>query len=270
MKAKYLKKALMCRPTYYSVDYAINPWMRPGSTNPKVALRQWESLVEKLLNLGVNIEFINQEKGLPDMVFSADQGAVKKNKVLMSNFRYGVRQGEREPYLDWFIKRNYQPTFLPQNYFFEGGDILPFKNIVFVGTGFRTSEVSCKKIGLILDVEVIKLQLINPRFYHLDMCLLPLDTRTAFFYPEAFSQESLEKLARIIPCLVPLSKKETYGFSANSIVTDHHVVLQKNNPFFKEKLLDFGYYPVEADLGEFMKSGGGIHCLIEVLSEEYQ
>jgi N-dimethylarginine dimethylaminohydrolase len=268
-KTRFLKRVLVCKPLHYSVDYVINPWMKIGSVNQKKAVRQWESLVKALQGLEVEVNVINQQKGLPDMVFSADQGVVKGKDILMSNFRYEVRRGERCPYLEWFKNRNFQAKFLPTNYFFEGGDALLFKNLIFMGMGFRTTEVSCKKIALALDTEVVSLRLVNPRFYHLDMCLLPLDTKTAFYYAKAFSPDSLEKLKRVIPRLIPLSDKEAYGFSANSVVTDHHVVIQKNNLSFKEKLNNLGYHSVEVDLGEFMKGGGGIHCLTQVLSEEY-
>ena len=39
------QRFLMCRPTYFAVDYAINPWMDPSApVDADLAVRQWERL----------------------------------------------------------------------------------------------------------------------------------------------------------------------------------------------------------------------------------
>ena len=36
---------LMCRPTYFTVSYVINPWMDPTvPVNVELAMRQWQGL----------------------------------------------------------------------------------------------------------------------------------------------------------------------------------------------------------------------------------
>src|SRR4051794_1804304 len=41
---------LMCRPTYFAVEYAINPWMNPGEpVDRDLAIAQWEGLRETYL-----------------------------------------------------------------------------------------------------------------------------------------------------------------------------------------------------------------------------
>jgi N-dimethylarginine dimethylaminohydrolase len=77
-------------------------------------------------------------------------------------------------------------------------------------------------------------------------------------------------LKKLVPHLIEFSKEEAYGFCANSIVTDHHIIHQKGNPTFSNKLNKLGYVSVEVDTSEFMKSGGGIHCLTNILEEELE
>lgn len=48
-------------------------------------------------------------------------------------------------------------------------------------------------------------------------------------------------------------------------MTDTYVIHQKGNPTFKKKLDDLEYMSIEVNAGEFMKSGGGIHCLTNIL-----
>ena len=45
--------------------------------------------------------------------------------------------------------------------------------------------------------------------------------------------------------------------------------MQKGNKNFADKLKTLGYKTVEIDVSEFMKSGGGIHCLVQTLEETY-
>ena len=133
MKAKLIKEVLMCRPTFYSISYTINPWMIPGSENKNIAQIQWEKLLNTYLNLDIKVHVIDQIEGLPDMVFATDQGIVRGRKVFMSNFRYKERRGERKPYLRWFEENNYEVNFLPKEAQFEGnGECLFFKGILFI------------------------------------------------------------------------------------------------------------------------------------------
>src|SRR5262245_13018448 len=68
---------LMCRPTYFAVEYAINPWMDPAApVDTDLAIRQWETLRQVYLDLGHTVDEIDPLPGLPDMVFAANGGTV--------------------------------------------------------------------------------------------------------------------------------------------------------------------------------------------------
>jgi len=269
-KTKYIKKVLLCEPSQFSVDYVINPWMRVGSVNKSVAAAQWNNLANTLTKLGIKKEIIKPVKGLPDMVFAADQAVIKNNNLVLSNFHYPQRRSEVKKYLPWFEKQKFKIHKLPKKHFFEGsGDCVWYKDLLFTGTGFRNSPKICKFLSKYLRVETKCLELINPKFYHLDTCLFPLNDTVAFYYPPAFSQKSQKILKTLVKNLISLTDKEANNFAANSLVTDHHVIMQKGNKNFADKLKTLGYKTVEIDVSEFMKSGGGIHCLVQPLEEEY-
>lgn len=268
MGNKVIKKVLMCEPKFFQVQYRINPWMKPGSVNKKKALIQWKELYGIYRQLDINVDLIEPKENLPDMVFSADQGLVKGKKTVVSNFAYLQRRKETYFYEGWYRKNGFEIEKTPANLFFEGGgESLWWEGELFIGSGLRNSEGVGKIIKKALEVEVIALRLINPYFYHLDTCLFPLNAETVFYYPKAFSMESLEILKRTVPDLVPLEKKEADNFAANSVLTDHHAVIQKGNSELKRKLGAYGYKTVEADVSEFFKAGGGIHCLTGVVAE---
>jgi len=260
----------MCKPLYFdSLDYVINPWMSPGTINEDHAMREWNHLVDAYKKLGITTEIIDQQKGSPDMVFATDQGIVQGKNVLLSRFRCDERKDETTHYEKRFLKNDYTIKYLPQDVYFEGnGDSYLWNDKLFVGIGYRADKKTCETVSKLLDVEVIPLEIIDPKFYHLDVGFFPLNNETIFYYPPAFSQKSRGVIKKIVPHLIEFTKDEAYGFCANSVVTDHHVLHQKDNPTFQKKLKELGYASVEIEIDEFMKSGGGIHCLTNVLKAE--
>lgn len=257
----------MCKPLHFAeLNYIINPWMKPGTIKEQIALDQWEQLVNSYKKLGITVNVIEQPLGVPDMVFATDQGIVHGKKVLLSRFWHEERRDETQFYKDWFEQNGYQIEYLPAGAYFEGnGDAYFFKNKLLVGIGFRADEFTCEAVSKALDIEVIPLQITNASFYHLDVGFLPLNDETAFYYPKAFNKRSREVLKQLIPNLVELSEEETEGFSANSVVTGNTVIHQAGNPTFTEKLKKLGYNSIDVDLSEFKKSGGGAHCLTNIL-----
>ncbi len=51
------RRYLMCRPTYFTVTYEINPWMDTAiDTDAALAVRQWESLRHTYLAWGHTVD----------------------------------------------------------------------------------------------------------------------------------------------------------------------------------------------------------------------
>ena len=259
----------MCKPLYFdSFDYVINPWMNPKTINKEQAMKQWQKLVQTYKNLGIAIEVIDQKEGNPDMVFATDQGIVQGKKVLLSRFWCDERKNESTHYEKWFEENGYTISYLPNGVFFEGnGDSFFWKDKLLIGVGYRADDKTCNAVSKLLDREVVAIEIVDPAFYHLDVGFFPLNTDTAFYYPPAFSEKSRGVLKKLVPNLIEFTKEEAYGFCGNSVATDHHVVHQKGNETFRNKLKKLGYLSLEVDTSEFMKSGGGIHCLTNILEE---
>src|SRR5262245_13491772 len=117
---------LMCRPDYYGIEYEINPWMSraPGAVQEK-ARRQWEALYETLRGLGVQVELLAPQRGLPDLVFTANAGLLFGKRFFSSRFRHEVRARESPHFDRWFAEHGFTVEHLPEGVFFEGaGDAL--------------------------------------------------------------------------------------------------------------------------------------------------
>jgi len=235
--------------------------MKEGSVNPERAKQQWQQLAETYRNLDIEVDMVEPNAELPDMVFAVDQGIVVDNKVVLSNFRYDERKGESDIYSKWFEDHGYEVVRPSQNHFLEGGECLEWRGTYFLGVGFRADKETKKELIELLGHPVVYLELINEYFYHLDTCFFPLNDEVAFYYPPAFAEQSIEMLKNAGGTLIELTEAEAKNFAANSIVLDKTVVTQKGNDRFADILKRIGYEVVELEMDEFMKSGGGIHCL---------
>lgn len=257
-----LSQVLMCRPQNFQVQYSINPWMQPGSVDSEKALYQWKQLKSVYEGLGITVHVIGQQARWPDMVFAADQGIGTRERWLKSRFRYPERQGEPAVFGQWYEERGYELVEMPRNIYFEGGgETWWWRGRLLMGTGFRTSRKAAQVVGELLQAEVVVLELLDERFYHLDTCLFPLNAETVFYYPPAFSQQSRALLEATVPNLLELTEQAAFGFAANSVVVGGTVVCQQGNGDFVQQLKRFGYRVIEVNVSEFIKAGGGVHCL---------
>ena len=67
----------MTAPTYFAVEYAINPWMDTSTpVDTAVAVGQWETPAPDLPRLGHTVELVEPVAGLPDMVYAANGGLI--------------------------------------------------------------------------------------------------------------------------------------------------------------------------------------------------
>ena len=65
----------MTAPTFFAVEYAINPWMDTSTAvDTHVAMNQWEALRQTYKELGHTVELVEPVAGLPDMVYAANGG----------------------------------------------------------------------------------------------------------------------------------------------------------------------------------------------------
>lgn len=261
-----VKRVLLCRPTHFTVEYVINPHMQPYSVDEHKALQQWEHLVATLRTLNIKVEIIEQEEGVPDMVFATDQGIVRDGAILLANFRFNQRAKERVFYREWFREHGFGLRALSNVFPFEGGDTLFLGEMLFVGTGFRASVASCEELAQKLEIDVIPLRLVDPYFYHLDMAFLPINDNTAFYYPSAFSANSRNLLKRLVPNLHEMTSADANAYAANSFVSGQDIIIPAHtSSAFQATLKKLGLRLHEVDISEFKKAGGGIHCLINVL-----
>ncbi|MBF8193353.1 amidinotransferase [Nonomuraea sp. K274] len=254
------KHFLMCRPDFFGVEYAINPWMHPeAGADRDVAVRQWEGLKTAYEELGHRVSLIDPIDGLPDMVFAANGALVVDGRVYGARFAYPERGPEGPAYLRWFTERGY-PAHEAQ-YVNEGeGDFLTMNEVILAGTGFRTDVAAHQEAQERLGRPVISLTLTDPRFYHLDTALCPLDGHNVAYYPEAFSPGSRTVLCRMFPDAVLATAEDAGVLGLNAVSDGVNVVVNAEASNLQLELKRRGYEVIPVDLSELRKAGGGPKC----------
>jgi N-dimethylarginine dimethylaminohydrolase len=253
----------MCTPDYYGIEYEINPWMNVSvGSSPAESLRQWLGLKETLESLGVRVETIEPVSGLPDLVFTANAGLVYQKVVILSRFRHGVRQKEAPHFRGWFEGHGFQVVEMPEAMNFEGaGDALFCGETLFAGYRFRSDALGHQWVGERLGVNVLPLELIDPRYYHLDTCFCPLDENRAVYYPGAFDDYGRSVLRERVGRLIEVTAEEARTFSCNAVVVGRDVVLNEGAPALARSLTGEGFRVHPLPLTEFIKAGGSAKCL---------
>jgi len=261
------RRVLMCRPSFFSVQYKINPWMYDDPVDPAKAMQQWESLKRTIEKCGVQVKELTPVKGLPDMVFCCNAGIVHGNKVYLAHFRHPERQGERHYYEQWFKQQNFE-IFGDTATFFEGGGDATFTSTtrLWGAFGFRSDRQVYDKISTKFKIPHLKsivCQLSTPQYYHIDTCFCPLSETSALWFPGAFTEESQQRMKEEKDFeLLPVSAADAQKFVCNSITIGKTVIAPAGCGETKAMLERKGFTVAEVDLSEFMKSGGACQCLV--------
>jgi N-dimethylarginine dimethylaminohydrolase len=269
------EKVLLVKPTYFSVEYVINPHMEGhiGNVDKLQAQNEWEHLKSAYEELGFYVHVEEGKRGYPDMVFCANQSLPNitkggKKEVIMSVMHSEQRKGEVPPIQKVYQESSYDIVHLDQTKFtdFEGmGDAIWHfrKRLIWGGYGYRSSKEVYDVISKTFNTPVIALELTNPKFYHLDTCLCILNTDTALIYPQAFTKEGLELIRRIFSTVIEASKYEAEKFFAcNATCPDgKNVFIQQGCIDVNQKLKDAGFKVHEFSTYEFLKSGGSVFCM---------
>jgi N-dimethylarginine dimethylaminohydrolase len=267
-----LAELLMCPPTYYDVDYVINPWMEGNvhTASKARASEQWTALYKEL-SKRAEVRLVEPVQGSPDMVFTANAGLRFGDEVALSRFQFAERQDEAALFDEWFSRAGLKVREMPVGTSFEGeGDALfaVDGSRLWAGWGFRTAVESHRLLEEWWGIEVTSLRLVDPRFYHLDTCFAPLPNGDAMYFPEAFDEASLALIEEYYPAAkrIVVDAEDAAAFCCNVVCLGDELVLNHISPELREELEGRGFAVCETPLDEFLKAGGAAKCLVMTLS----
>jgi N-dimethylarginine dimethylaminohydrolase len=199
------------------------------------------------------------------MVFAANGGLTVGGRTYGAKFRHPERQAEAAAFTA-FLRHAGHDVVDPVHTNEGEGDFLVLGSMILAGTGFRTSLEAHVEAAEVLDRPVVSLELVDPRFYHLDTALAVLDDGTGdapadiAYYPGAFSPHSRRTLRDLFPDALVVSELDALVLGLNAVSDGLHVVLPSAAIELADALRGRGYVPVPVDLGELLKSGGSVKC----------
>jgi N-dimethylarginine dimethylaminohydrolase len=266
-----LRHYLMCPPTYFDVAYSINPWMDPTRPVDRIlALRQWSGLVDAYRATGHRVDLLEPLPGMPDMVFAANGATVVDGRALAARFANPQRDAEATVHAAWHQHSGVlrqaqdgggqvqQPIAVNE----AEGDFAVLSKRILAGHGFRTTREAHGELASLTGREVISLQLVDPRLFHLDLALAVLDDQRDHitYYPDAFSPESRRLLGTLFPDALIANEHDTYAFGLNAVSDGLHVFIPSGARQLRDELAASGYWPISVDLSELIKGGGSVKC----------
>jgi N-dimethylarginine dimethylaminohydrolase len=268
---------LMSPPDYFEVSYSINPWMDPAQWSVdakrlcKDAHDGWLALKSTYEALGAKVTVKPAAKGWPDLVFTANCAVVLDRKAVMARYLRPERTGEEPHGLRMFeslLAKGVIDTIahMPAGVYFEGaGDAIhdPERHLIWTGWGQRSSLEASDTLARVFSLRTVPLELIDPRFYHLDTCFCLLSGGEVVYHPPAFSEEGRAQILAHVPpgklIAAPLEDAEHLG--VNSVCIGNDVVMCWCTPTLRAELESRGYRVHVVPLGSFNRSGGAAYCL---------
>jgi N-dimethylarginine dimethylaminohydrolase len=269
---------LLTDPAHFEVSYTINPWMRPRdwAEDPvghlAAACRSFKSFAAALTGAGARLEIAPGIAGLPDMVFPANAAVVLDRRALLARFRHPQRRGEEQHFhehLRVLMERGSildEVAQLPPNCFQEGaGDCIwdPVRGRFWAGYGQRSTRQAAAEISAFFGRETTALELVSPRFYHLDVCFCALSGGEIFYYPPAFSAASIAAIRDVVAPedLIEATDEDAARFNVNAVNIDDRLVMATASPNLVARLAERAYRVGEVDLQPFIMAGGGAYCM---------
>ena len=274
--APHRPRLLMSAPEHFEVSYAINPWMEPDLWRPDDAtLRRharagWDALRATYEGLGAVVETMPPAAGLPDMVFTANAAVVIDRQVLLARFRHPERQGEEAHGRALFEQLRARGLVdrlhvLPEGVCFEGnGDAVVdnTRGICWMGYGPRSDRRASETLQAVARRPVLALELVDPRFYHLDTCLSLLSGGELLAVKRAFSPQGWQQLQDIAGTqLVEMPEEDALQLAANAVCIGRDLVMGHCSATLRQLLQERGYRAQVVPLDAFRRSGGSARCL---------
>ena len=280
-------RIVMTAPEHYEVSYSINPWMQPEAwARDPAALKlsaraQWNRLRAALEEVGLTVEVVPGEPGLPDMVFPANAAIVLDGRALLARFRHRQRTGEEAAFRRFFeglVTRGlltgiaeFSPGLVQEG----AGDCIwdASRGLFWAGFGPRSDAWALSEVTDFFRQPVAGLLLATGHYYHLDTCFCPLPGGEILYYREAFAARSAGLIEEIVPAeaRIAATPDEAAAFSLNAVAVGRDLIMAPPPPRLRAILEERGYRCRDVDLSSFMLSGGGAYCMtlrLDLLSEK--
>lgn len=265
---------LMNFPFTLSADSPNNVWMEELTTqergiNHDRAFSQWRELYHFIARQAI-VYILPSEGNYQDLPYVANIGVVIPNRrstLVLSNFFSPPRRGEEWVAERFFSQMKYNIYQCP--YYFEGeADLKHLRgNIMIGGYGIRTERRAIDWFSEQFGLEIIPMEMVDKRSYHLDCCIFPLSRDTVLCSTSIMKKEEVQRLEQYCN-IISTPVDSVYGALTNCVRL-HDTILTASNPvdqYLSTICKKFGLHLKYFNLEEFHKSGADLSCLFLTLN----
>lgn len=255
---KNLSKVLVCEPSSFKRIVPINETEKhtfPRGINVDKLVMEFNNFTDKLQNMGVEVLFLPPDINLPQQTFVRDLGFTLNDTFYFGKSNVELRQGEFKKAQE-FLKCTKTYNF---EHNLEGGDVVIFKNIIFVGISNRTSFDAVIELQTQLQnsYKIVPLKLEN-KVLHLDTVLnvvgdiivINKQSIETKFNPYLYSDK-----------VVNTYLSEQFYLPTNFLTLNENTIIANSNcPRTNTALKKLGVKVEEVSFCEMVKLGGSFRC----------
>jgi arginine deiminase len=241
---------------------------------------------------------------IPNLMFQRDPMFIVGDSLFISNMSSKARK--RETFISKIVTENHEifskNKIYDLNNFegtIEGGDVILFNNMVWIGISERTTKNAVENLSKILqrnqkDLKIIAFQIPPKRAYmHLDTIISIIDTNTFLIDPVAFKKVKIydvnKNFSEIKQSFVEwvlglnsrnrvitvggsnsiISQREQWNDGANVLALDNNkIIVYERNSITNSILKKKNVKVITINSSELSRGRGGPHCMSMPLSRE--
>jgi N-dimethylarginine dimethylaminohydrolase len=204
-------------------------------------------------------------------VFTANSAVVLDRKALLARFRHPERQAE-EAHFEVAFRRLQGHGAIdavirpPEGVHLEGAGDCVFdqtRGLFWMGFGPRSDRHAARLIEDTFGVEVVALELVDPRFYHMDTALGALPGGELMYIAGAFSEAGRALIEARVPAQdrIAIAEEDAVELAANTVSIGSDLVMPACGARLRADLEHRGYRVHVVPLPSFLRSGGAAFCL---------
>lgn len=260
----------LCPPTHFAVHFLGNPWLAwHDSVDLDRAWAEWEGLRALIEAGGARTVTISPQPGASAMTFVRDIALIYAPRQALLLRNDGPR-GEIEPryVVPWFQAHDYQAETAP--YRIDGGNVVRCADGRYLvglkgGASGRAERYLARLLNHHGGTGCLGVPLADPRYLHLDLVLADLAGRGWLVYPQGlgggvFTHPAWQRVFQGRP-LITVDREEAARLACNVIVVGQTVIGGGLSLRLIHAIERLGLTVAPTPLGEFVKAGGGAHCL---------
>lgn len=227
---------------------------------------QHRALASRFEAAGVECHFVPPKAGLPDLAFTRDCVLMTPWGLVELRPSEPHRRGEAAHLTGALRRLGIESLGAVEEGRVEGGDVCILRpGLVMIGiSGERTDEAGARALGRIFERSGWRALYtrIDSRYLHLDTQFTLVSGRRAVACLETLEAGFAATMADLGIALLRATPDEVDRLEANLLsLGGRRIVAPAGGTRINRELRRLGYEVIEVEIDQFVRCGGGVHCL---------